>query len=134
MRDPFAYYADQAPNFVVTAAEFPPQALGLTLQMANVLLLLAPLAVVCSWARDPTTARGYLLAVALADYGHIYGTYRAVGPAYFRDVAGWNDMVWGSVGVSAVLNILRWLTLLGAFGRLTGPDGVPGRGSAKKRQ
>ncbi|KAK3322665.1 hypothetical protein B0H66DRAFT_554912 [Apodospora peruviana] len=115
--DPFAYFADQAPNHAITASNsFPPQALGLTLQMLNVLLLLAPIAVLCSFSRDATTARAYLLAVALADYGHIYGTYRAVGADYFWNPAGWNGMVAGSVGVSAALNVLRLLTLAGGFG------------------
>lgn len=28
----------------------------------------------------------------------------------------WNDMLWGSVGVSVFLNIVRLLTLAGVFG------------------
>lgn len=133
MRDPFTYFADQAPNHALTTSEFSPQALGLTLQMANVLLLLAPVAALCCFTSDPTTTRGYLLAVAFADYGHIYGTYRAVGPVYFANPAEWNGMVWGSVGVSAVLNVLRWLTVLGIFGGLKVSEERAGRAEIKKR-
>ena len=41
MRDPLTYFTDQAPNIGVRAADFSPQALGVTLQLGNVLLLLA---------------------------------------------------------------------------------------------
>lgn len=101
---------------------FPPQAEALTLQMLNVLLLLAPMALICCWTLNPTTTKAYLFAVALADYGHIYATYRGVGAEYFWNVGGWNDMVWGNVGVSGVLNVLRLATLVGAFGRVEGVD------------
>ncbi|SPQ25378.1 a0c9bbaa-f6b0-4eaf-8189-a591bee59169 [Thermothielavioides terrestris] len=119
MRDPHSYFAAQIPGASVSTTDFSPQALGVTLQLLNVLLLLAPVAVVCSFSRDPATVKGYLFAVALADYGHVYATYRALGVDAFLDPSQWNDMVWGAVAASGVLNILRWLTLLGVFGPVT---------------
>ncbi|KAK3376069.1 hypothetical protein B0T24DRAFT_676961 [Lasiosphaeria ovina] len=116
MRDPATFFADQAPNHAVNASQFVPQALGLTLQMANVLLLLALLAWVCCWSRDPTTARGFLVAVAFADWGHLYAVYRTVGLDLFLNPAAWNGNVAGNIGASAVLNLLRWLTVFGFFG------------------
>ncbi|KAK0713731.1 hypothetical protein B0T26DRAFT_678028 [Lasiosphaeria miniovina] len=116
MRDPATYFADQAPNYAVNAGQFVPQALGLTLQMANVLLLLALLAWVCCWSRDPATARGFLVAVAFADWGHLYAVYRTVGLDLFLNPAAWNGNVAGNIGASAVLNVLRWLTVFGVFG------------------
>lgn len=100
--------------------QFPGQALAMSLQMGNVLLLLAAVAVICCFSPSRATARWYLIAVALADYGHIYATYRGVGPDVFWDPRRWNDMVAGNIGASAVLNLGRWLTVLGAFGRLGG--------------
>ncbi|KAI0174192.1 hypothetical protein BJ166DRAFT_140735 [Pestalotiopsis sp. NC0098] len=122
MRDPLAFYADQVPN--VAAAGFPPQALSLTLQLQNVYLLLAALAVItCYTGRDPATARLYLAAVALADLGHIYASYAALGRDAFFDTAGWNHMIWGNVGVSAFLHLNRLFTLFGLFGPVAGRIG-----------
>jgi hypothetical protein len=129
MRDPASYFANQVPT--TTAAQWSPQALGTTLQLVNVFLLLAAMAVVCCFSRDPATAKWYLAAVAFADYGHIYAAYRGVGAETFFRPSEWNDMVWGGVGVSAVLNVLRWLTLFGAFGPVAEQKAASG---AKKHQ
>lgn len=71
----------------------------------------------------------YLAVVVVADYGHVYGTYVAVGAEYFWDVREWNDMVWGNVGVSLFLNVVRLATLAGGFGKLK----ETGEGLSKKR-
>ncbi|KAK1749662.1 hypothetical protein QBC47DRAFT_395449 [Echria macrotheca] len=116
-RDPFTFFADQAPNHSVTASAFTPQSEILTLQIINIYaLVLAPAAVACSFTRDAFTAKVYLFFVALADWGHMYAVYKGVGPEYFWNVQGWNNMVAGGVGVSAALNVFRWATLLGLFG------------------
>lgn len=112
---------------ITTTTTIPPQALTLTLALLNVYLLLAALAIVCCFTAHAPVARGFLLAVAIADYGHVYATYAGAGPAVFWDPLGsWNGMVWGSVGVSLFLNVHRWLTLLGVFGRLGGSSGGSG--------
>ncbi|KAI1176277.1 hypothetical protein F4777DRAFT_547003 [Nemania sp. FL0916] len=118
LQDPFAFYSRQAPNYALPAepSSFPPQAQILTLQLVNVYLLLAAMAVICSWTTHARTARWYLGAVALADYGHIWACYVGVGRELFLQPSEWNDMLWGSVGVSAFLNVVRLLTLVGAFG------------------
>lgn len=119
MNDPFKYYADQVPLHNLNQEEhFPNQALSITLQLSNVFLLLAALAVVCCFSPSSATAKWYLIAIAFADYGHIYASYRSLDPDVFWNPAQWNDMVIGSIGVSAFLNVIRWLTVLGAFGRL----------------
>ncbi|KAK4239001.1 hypothetical protein C8A03DRAFT_14565 [Achaetomium macrosporum] len=127
MRDPHEYFAKQVPGASPSTTAFSAQAEGVTLQLVNALLLLAPMAVVCCFSRDPATAKGYLFAVALADYGHIYATYRAVGAEVFFHTSLWNDMVWGGVAVSGALNVLRWLTLFGAFGRVAAAVGDAGK-------
>ncbi|KAL2017447.1 hypothetical protein VTK56DRAFT_2103 [Thermocarpiscus australiensis] len=131
MRDPLAYFSKQVPSTGAADPASPalsPEALGVTLQLLNVLFLLAPMAVICCFSRDAATVKWYLFAVALADYGHIYATYRAVGDEVFFDVSKWNDMVGAGIGVSGVLNLLRWATLLGVFG----PIRVGGRVGEKR--
>jgi len=115
---PEEYYAAQVPDSTILSKALSPQSLSLTLQMGNVLLLLAFVAVICCWTKDRTVARNYLIAVALADFGHIYASYRAMGDKLFWDVGQWNDMAWGNIGVSAFLNINRWAAVLGLFGKI----------------
>jgi len=120
LRDPELYYSAQVPNAAeVSKLVFTPQALSLTLQLGNVLLLLAAIAVLCCWTRHPEIAREYLIIVALADIGHIYAAYKGLGPEVFWDLTQWNDMAYGNIGVSAFLHINRWLTVAGLFGKLT---------------
>lgn len=113
------------------AKDFPPQAAILSLMVGNVLLLLAALAVACCFSSSATTAKWYLIAVAFADYGHIYSCYVGLGPDVFWDISQWNDMIVGNVGASLVLNVVRWFTLLGVFGRLGQASRTTGSG--KKR-
>ncbi len=115
---PDQYYTDQVPNAEASKLVFTPQALSLTLQLGNVLLLLAAIAVICCWTSHPEVARRYLIAVALADLGHIYAAYRGLGDTVFFNPAQWNDMAYGNIGASAFLHINRWLTVAGFFGKL----------------
>lgn len=84
--------------------------------LGNVFLLLAGLAVLCSFFADATVARGYLITVGLADMGHIYSSYLGMG-TYFWDLNKWNTMAWANIGISAFLCINRLATVLGIFGR-----------------
>lgn len=123
MTDTYNFFASQAPNHKITEAAFTPQAQALTLQMGNVLRLLAAMAVICCWTKHAEISKWYLLAVALADLGHIYAVYVAVGPAYFWNFAEWNDMTWGNVGVSVFLHVNRWATVAGVFGAMGTGEG-----------
>jgi hypothetical protein len=124
MSDPFTYYKDQVPPQQgiadITPADFPQNALVVTLQLTNVLLLLAAVALICCFITTVRTARWYLLALAAADLGHIYSVYVGLGPDAFWDYASWNGMTLGNVGASAFLHVNRLLTVLGAFGALGG--------------
>lgn len=121
LRDPWACYLAQVPESDLSAMKvgsensFPPQARLLVRLLANVYLLLALLAVICIWTPHRSVAIYYLLAVALADLGHIYATYIVWGSAFW-DLNQWNDMMWGNVGVSAFLHVNRLATVLGVFG------------------
>jgi hypothetical protein len=88
--------------------------------MANMLLLLAPMALICCWTKHREVAIWYLIAVGFADIGHIYAVYRGVGSEYFWNFGGYNDMTAGNVGASVFLNINRWLTVGGVFGNIGG--------------
>ncbi|KAK7714955.1 hypothetical protein SLS63_011551 [Diaporthe eres] len=119
LNDPFEYYADQVPMHNLTQEEdFPGQALSVTLQLGNVLLLLAAMALVCCFSPSSATAKWYLIAVAFADWGHIYASYRSLDAEVFWHPAQWNGIVAGSIAVSAFLNLARWMTVAGAFGPL----------------
>lgn len=118
-KSPFHFYASQAPNNSIEPTDFPAQALGLSLAMGNIFILLAFLAIICSWTNHPEIIKRYLLVVAVADLGHCYATYRAVGSEYFFNIGGWNDMIWGNVGVSLFLHVNRLATVSGVFGRIS---------------
>ncbi|KAI1610522.1 hypothetical protein EDD36DRAFT_421599 [Exophiala viscosa] len=118
LHSPAQYYADQTPNAELSKLVFTSQALSLTLQLGNVLLLLAAVAIICCWTIHPEISRRYLIVVALADLGHIYAAYRGLGDSTFWDPTQWNDMAYGNIGASAFLHINRWLTIAGAFGKL----------------
>lgn len=60
----------------------------------------------------------YLFMVACGDIGHIYGCYKVMGPEVFWDFGGYNDMMWGNVGLTVFLNINRLATLAGVFGKI----------------
>ncbi|KAK4197642.1 hypothetical protein QBC40DRAFT_285137 [Triangularia verruculosa] len=98
--------------------EFSPQAELVTLQLVNVLLLLAGMAIVCCFSKDRFTVKGYCIAVAFADYGHIWAIYKALGPEAFWEFGKWNDMVWGGVLASVLLNLVRWGVVFDVFGKL----------------
>ncbi|KAI1819320.1 hypothetical protein F4861DRAFT_527433 [Xylaria intraflava] len=135
LKDPFAFYAQQAQNHellppTTDPSSFPPQAQIVTLQLANVYLLLAAVGVICSWTDHARTARWYLAVVSLADYGHIWACYVGVGLELFLKPSEWDSMLWGSVGVSIFLNVVRLSTLAGAFGAVKDGEGP---GSLKKK-
>lgn len=127
LQHPQQYYADQAPHADVSKLIFTPQALSVTLQLGNVFLLLAAIAVICCWTKHPEIARRYLIAVAFADLGHIYAAYKGLGHEVFWDLTQWNDVAYGNIGASAFLHINRWLTVAGLFGKLASSSVAAGK-------
>jgi len=117
-----AQVPSSTPNLTIT-----PGTTIITLQLGNVFLLLAGLAVLCTFTPHPEIARWYLIIVAVADLGHIYSSYAGMGYAYFWDVASWNDMAWGNVGTSVFLCVNRIATVLGIFGQIKNRAVAAGR-------
>ncbi|KAF2799966.1 hypothetical protein K505DRAFT_229783 [Melanomma pulvis-pyrius CBS 109.77] len=119
--DPSTYVTSQLPPHspLSTLTAPPASATILALTLANIFLLLAALAVLCTAiTREARVAKFYLAILALADLGHIYASYKVMGPATFWDLAKYNDMMWGNIGASAFLHVNRLATLAGVFGRV----------------
>lgn len=70
---------------------------------------------------EPKVVRNYLIALAIADIGHIYATYMGMGWAAFVDVGAWNTLTWGNIGATAFLFINRLAYFLGLFGTAKAP-------------
>ncbi|KAK3943163.1 hypothetical protein QBC46DRAFT_378395 [Diplogelasinospora grovesii] len=60
--------------------------------------------------------RNYLVALWIADIGHLAITYLALGHEKAMAIGEWNPMTWGNVGVTLFLCLTRTAYLLGLFG------------------
>lgn len=71
------------------------------LQLGNCygLLFLAAVAVLYT-TTELKVVRNYLIALWIADIGHIAVCYVGLGFERFVDVASWNSMTWGNVGAT----------------------------------
>ena len=65
---------------------------------------------------EPKVVRNYLIACTIADIGHLGVTYHVMGHSKFLDIAGWNSMAWGNIGLTAMLFFVRTGYLMGLFG------------------
>ena len=73
----------------------------IALQLGNLYLLLCMVGLaVLSSTTEVKVVRNYLVALWIADIGHIALTWHALGHERFIDVAGWNAMTWGNVGAT----------------------------------
>jgi len=63
-----------------------------------------------------SVARGLIFVLAVADVLHMYVTAMHLGEKAVKDVASWNDMTWGNIGITAGLFSCRiaWLVFVGA--------------------
>lgn len=77
-----------------------PSAIVTCMQLGNVYLLLGMCAVGVLWqTTDVKVLRNYVVALAIADIGHLYITYVVMGQAFF-DVMGWNTTAAGNIGIT----------------------------------
>lgn len=70
---------------------------------------------------EPHVLRNYLIALAIADIGHLYATYLAMGYVSFVDYASWGQVAWGNIAATVFLFVNRILYLVGAFGCAQAP-------------
>ncbi|OCK83158.1 hypothetical protein K432DRAFT_291670 [Lepidopterella palustris CBS 459.81] len=100
----------------------PPHNLHLTehvlaLQLGNAYLLLALLGLfILNTTRELATVHAYLLALWIADIGHVAVTMWGLGWAGTLAVADWNAVTWGNIGVTGFLFAVRSCYFLGMFG------------------
>lgn len=99
-----------------------PSSIALAYQLANLYGLLFILGVgICYTTTEPKVLRNYLFCLAVADVGHIYVTYLAMGADAFFYVAGWNLLTWGNVSITGFLFANRVAYLAGVFGDAKAP-------------
>ena len=80
-------------------------------------MLLALLGVfILNVTSDSRVVKAYLLALAVADVGHVGLTMCLMGWDRVIDLQGWNAMAWGNIGATLFLFFTRFLYLLGLFG------------------
>ena len=88
-----------------------------TMQLGNTYMLLALLGVfILNATSDSRVVKAYLLALAIADIGHVGPTMWMMGWERVMDLRGWNAMAWGNIGATAFLFVIRVTYLLGLFG------------------
>ncbi|KAL2831175.1 hypothetical protein BDW59DRAFT_158121 [Aspergillus cavernicola] len=116
--DLHGFITDQIPSPASNSeVEIHATSFALAYQLANLYGLLAILgAGVVYTTSESKVLRNYLVALAIADAGHVYVTYLAMGRGLFFDVRGWNVLTWGNVGATAFLFVNRVLYFLGVFG------------------
>ncbi|KAF2457519.1 hypothetical protein BDY21DRAFT_344070 [Lineolata rhizophorae] len=89
----------------------------LALQLANLYLLLCLLGLlVLHTTREPAVVKAYLCALWLGDVGHVAVSAWAVGWQGLRAWRAWTAAIWGNVGVTVLLWLLRTAYLAGLFG------------------
>ncbi|KAL4805537.1 hypothetical protein BDV18DRAFT_21131 [Aspergillus unguis] len=111
------FVTNQIPSLKDAPVDIHPTSFALAYQLANLYGLLALIgAGILHATSEPKVLRNYLAALAVADIGHIYVTYLAMGPELFFDIGGWNVLTWGNVGVTGFLFGNRLLYFLGVFG------------------
>lgn len=99
--------------------------LALAWQLGNVYSLVCLVGIGVCWSTtEPKVLRNYLFALAVADVGHVYCTYLAMGWDAFVDVGAWNSLTWGNVGITGFLLINRIAYLLGVFGYAKAPKAL----------
>ena len=69
---------------------------------------------------DVRVMRAYLVCLAIADIGHIAPTMWMLGWDNSINVANWNAMAWGNIGVTAFLFVNRLAYLLGFYNNNAG--------------
>ncbi|PYH80742.1 hypothetical protein BO82DRAFT_312310 [Aspergillus uvarum CBS 121591] len=114
-----AFITDQIPQAHPQGQSNPiqPQSISLAYQLGNLYGLLALLGLgILRTTTEPPVIRRYLLALLVADVGHISATGWGMGWARFCDVGGWNALTWGNVAVTAFLGVNRVLFLVGWVG------------------
>lgn len=101
--DPDWFISEQIASVATTSPPTPAtdHSRLVALQLGNIYLLMAMVGLaVLNSTSELKVVRSYLVALWIADLGHIYVCYHVLGLQRFIDVASWNSMTWGNVGVT----------------------------------
>ena len=114
---PRTFIYDQLPSYPTPdqSIAIPPTEQILALQLGNAYLLLAFLGVFIlnQQHADRSTVRAYLSALWLGDIGHLAATAWAMGWRDFVNVNIWTSSIWGNVGGTMMLWLVRTAWLMG---------------------
>ncbi|KAL1968039.1 hypothetical protein VTN77DRAFT_2168 [Rasamsonia byssochlamydoides] len=116
------FVSGQTPSAPPPPTPFHPSTVAVTYQLGNIYLLLMFVGVGVMYSTsEPRVLRNYLIALAIADAGHICATGVAMGWDAFVDVGAWGAVAWGNIGLTAFLFANRLAYLLGMFGYAKAP-------------
>jgi hypothetical protein len=94
------------------AEQLPLSALGplsansrmVALQLGNIYLLLAMVGIAVLYSTtEPRVVRNYVIALLIADIGHVAVTCWVMDYESLIDIANWNAMAWGNIGVTVYI-------------------------------
>ncbi|MCJ1404204.1 hypothetical protein MMC11_007429 [Xylographa trunciseda] len=122
------FIADQIPSpSPLNVVPSSPGAQVVAMQLGNTYMLLALLGLfILNTTTDVRVVKAYIVALAIADIGHVVPTMWMLGWKQSVDVQSWNKMAWGNIGATFFLFVTRMTYLLGLFGE----DRVAGKGKA----
>ncbi|KAF8848789.1 hypothetical protein BDZ45DRAFT_709106 [Acephala macrosclerotiorum] len=86
-------------------------------QLGNIYLLLAMVGIAVLYTTtEPKVVRNYVIALWIADIGHVAVTCWVMDYEKLVNVAGWNPLTWGNIGATLGLFSVRTAYLFGLFG------------------
>ncbi|MCJ1285941.1 hypothetical protein MMC26_005283 [Xylographa opegraphella] len=117
--DPVNFIADQIPSssseYAVPSSQ---SAQVVAMQLGNTYMLLALLGLfILNTTMDSHVVKVYIIALAVADIGHVAPTMCMLGWERSIAVQSWNKMAWGNIGATIFLFVTRVTYLLGLFGK-----------------
>ena len=117
--DTVGFIAEQIPSSsLLVARSSSPNAQVVALQLGNTYLLLALLGLfILNITTDVRVVKVYVIALAIADIGHVVPTIWMLGWERSIAVQSWNRMAWGNIGATVFLFVTRVTYLLGFLGK-----------------
>lgn len=73
-------------------------------QLGNIYGLLSMVGIAVLYTTtEPKVVRNYLIALAIADVGHVAISCQALGYSHLTTVSQWNGMAWGNVAITVCI-------------------------------
>ncbi|MCJ1322378.1 hypothetical protein MMC15_007726 [Xylographa vitiligo] len=117
--DTVSFIADQIPSSSsLNVHPSSPSAQVVAMQLGNTYMLLALLGLfILNTTTDVRVVKVYIVALAIADIGHVVPTMWMLGWERSINVRSWNKMAWGNIGATVFLFVTRVTYLSGLFGK-----------------